>query len=107
MVYTAAKFREANPKTNVAFIAALKEAVASINKNREAALDIYVEISKDKTDRKLLQRMLHDPDITFDIAPRNVMKYADFMHKVGTLKTRPASWKDFFFPGEVQDLSGS
>jgi NitT/TauT family transport system substrate-binding protein len=107
LVYTAAKFREANPKTYVAFIAALKEAVTLVNRNRDAALDIYVEISKDKTDRKLLQRMLQDPDITYDIAPRNIMKYAEFMHKVGTLKTKPASWKDFFLPGEVHDISGS
>jgi len=25
------------------------------------------------------------------------MKYASFMYRVGTLKTRPQSWKDYFF----------
>lgn len=107
VVYTGAKFREVNPRTYAAFVSAVKEAIAFINKNRDAALDIYVQISKDKTDRKLLQRMLHDPDIAFDIAPRNVTRYADFMHKVGTLKTKAGSWKDFFFPGEVHKVPGS
>jgi NitT/TauT family transport system substrate-binding protein len=27
------------------------------------------------------------------------MKYAEFMATVGTLKARPASWKELFFPG--------
>ena len=39
------------------------------------------------------------------MAPQKVYKTAEFMHKIGTLKTKPASWKDFFFP-EVQSLAG-
>jgi NitT/TauT family transport system substrate-binding protein len=34
------------------------------------------------------------------------MKYADFLYKSGTIKQRPNSWKDLFFP-EIHDLSGS
>jgi NitT/TauT family transport system substrate-binding protein len=34
------------------------------------------------------------------------MKYADFMFEVGSIKTKPASWKDMFFP-EIADLKGS
>jgi NitT/TauT family transport system substrate-binding protein len=34
------------------------------------------------------------------------MKFATFMHSVGSLKAVPKSWKDLFFP-EVHDLSGS
>jgi NitT/TauT family transport system substrate-binding protein len=34
------------------------------------------------------------------------MKYADFMAEVGTLKIKPTSWKDYFFP-EIYDLKGS
>ena len=26
------------------------------------------------------------------------MKYAEFMARVGTIKAKPASWKDLFFP---------
>jgi len=34
------------------------------------------------------------------------MKYAEFMHDSGSLKNRPASWKDLFFP-EIHGAPGS
>jgi NitT/TauT family transport system substrate-binding protein len=34
------------------------------------------------------------------------MKYFDFMHSVGTIKVKPASWKEIFAP-EVHYLAGS
>jgi NitT/TauT family transport system substrate-binding protein len=34
------------------------------------------------------------------------MKYVDFMVKIGSIKTRPDSWKDLFFPN-VYGLPGS
>ena len=107
VAYTTSRFREENPKTTAAYVNAVKEAIDFIKKNRAQALQIYIEISKDKTDPKLIQRMLSDPDITFDIEPRNVLKYVEFMNKVGTVKTKPASWKDLFFPGEVHERQGS
>ena len=32
------------------------------------------------------------------LLPLNTMKYFDFMHRVGAIKNKPASWKDLFFP---------
>jgi NitT/TauT family transport system substrate-binding protein len=40
------------------------------------------------------------------MTPENTMKFARFMHDVGTLKAAPASWRDLFFP-EIHDASGS
>jgi NitT/TauT family transport system substrate-binding protein len=34
------------------------------------------------------------------------MKFATFMHEVGTIKIAPTSWKDYFFP-EIHHLAGS
>jgi NitT/TauT family transport system substrate-binding protein len=34
------------------------------------------------------------------------MKYVDFMYSIGSIKTRPDSWKDMFFP-EIHDAAGS
>jgi NitT/TauT family transport system substrate-binding protein len=50
--------------------------------------------------------MLNDPEIEFTTTPKNVMKYADFLYKIGSIKVKPASWKDLFMP-EVQSLPGS
>jgi len=50
--------------------------------------------------------MLNDPQIILTTTPQNILKYAEFMQKVGTIKTAPASWKDLFFP-EIHNLPGS
>ncbi|MCC7484249.1 MAG: ABC transporter substrate-binding protein, partial [Burkholderiales bacterium] len=42
----------------------------------------------------------------FTIVPQNVMKFTEFLHRVGVVKRKPASWKEMFFP-EVADLPGS
>jgi NitT/TauT family transport system substrate-binding protein len=40
------------------------------------------------------------------MVPESTVKYADFMHSVGTIKMKPADWKELFFP-EVHNLPGS
>jgi NitT/TauT family transport system substrate-binding protein len=40
------------------------------------------------------------------MAPESTVKYAEFMHAVGTIKVKPTSWKDLFF-SEVHALPGS
>jgi NitT/TauT family transport system substrate-binding protein len=50
--------------------------------------------------------VLNDPHLKFTTTPENVMKYATFMHEVGSIKSRPSSWKDLFFP-EIQGAPGS
>ena len=41
--------------------------------------------------------VLADPDIRYT-TPENVMKYAEFMATLGSLKVRPGTWQDLFFP---------
>jgi NitT/TauT family transport system substrate-binding protein len=50
--------------------------------------------------------MITDPDIDYTTTPANLMKHAEFMHKVGRLRRLPASWKDLFF-AEAHDLGGT
>jgi NitT/TauT family transport system substrate-binding protein len=38
--------------------------------------------------------------------PANVAKMLDFMHQVGLIKTKAASWKDLYLP-EAHDLPGT
>ena len=51
-------------------------------------------------------KILDDPDSRFTTTPVGVAHYAEFMQRVGTLKNKPASWKDVFFP-TVQNRPGS
>lgn len=106
LVWTTTKFKEANPKVYTAFTKALDEAIAMINKDKKWAAEAYLRISKDKDSVENIQKMLEDPEVKFTTTPQNVTKYADFMQRVGSIKAKPASWKDMFFPN-VHNLPGS
>jgi NitT/TauT family transport system substrate-binding protein len=106
MVWATNKFREANPKTFKAVLDALKEATASINADKRHAAEVYVKAGGGKESVDKIFKMMSDPQIEYTLAPERVMPFATFMYDVGTLKTKPASWKDLFFP-EIHDLSGS
>ncbi len=106
LVWTTSKFRNENPKAYAAFTKALDEAIALINKDKKWAAEAYLRISKDKDTVEDIVKMLNDPGVTYTTTPQNVMKYADFMNKIGSIKAKPASWKDMFFPN-VHQVPGS
>jgi NitT/TauT family transport system substrate-binding protein len=106
MAYTTRKFADANPKLAQAFVAALDEAARFIAGNKQEAARIYIELATTKPKLDDMMRMLNDPDTHYGVAPEGAMKYAEFMHRIGTIKAKPAGWKDFFFAG-VHDRPGS
>ena len=107
LAWTTAKFRDQNPKVYRAFLAALKEATDFINGNRLAAAGIYGKMTGQKgASIEELARMLTDPQLRFTLVPENVVKFAAFKVRIGTVRTMPDSWKDLFFP-EIHDLPGS
>ena len=106
MLWGTGKFRSANPQTFAAVFSAFRDATESINRDKRRAAEIYLKVTKSKDSIERTMAMLNDPDITFDVAPQKIMKFVEFMNKVGTVKTKAASWKDLFFP-EVHGLSGS
>jgi NitT/TauT family transport system substrate-binding protein len=106
VVWTTSKFRNENPKLYDAFVKALDEATAQINRDKKAAAEAYLRISKDKDTVADILAMLNDPAIVYTTTPQNVMKYVDFMAKVGAIKVKPESWKDLFFPN-IHGAAGS
>jgi NitT/TauT family transport system substrate-binding protein len=106
MSYTTKRFYDANPKLSAAFVAAADEAAQFIAANKREAARIYIELAQVKTSEDEMLRMLNDPDTRFSAAPQGAMTYANFMADIGTLKQRPAGWKDLFFP-PVHDRPGS
>jgi NitT/TauT family transport system substrate-binding protein len=106
LIWTTSKFRNENPKTYDAFVNALEEAIAFINRDKKAAAELYLRVSKDKDTLQAILAMLNDPKIEYTMTPNNVMKYVDFMAKIGSIKVKPASWKDMFFPN-AHNLAGS
>ena len=106
LVWTTSRFRNENPKVYAAFTKALDEAIAMINKDHKWAAEAYLRISKDKDSLDNVVKMLNDPEVKFTTTPENVIKYVDFMYKIGSIKAKPASWKDLFFPN-AYNLPGS
>jgi NitT/TauT family transport system substrate-binding protein len=106
VVWTSEKFRSENPKLYAAFVGALDEAEGAINRDKRAAAEAYLRISKDKDSLENIEKMLNDPEVVYTTTPQNVMKYADFMFKTSAIKVKPESWKDLFFPN-AQGLPGS
>jgi len=106
MAHTTRRFHDANPKTVAAFLAALDEACRFVTDDKPAAAKIYANAANVKTSEALVLRILEDPENKYAIVPVGMMKFADFMHRVGLMKTAPDSWKDLFF-AEIHDLPGS
>jgi NitT/TauT family transport system substrate-binding protein len=107
VIVTTKKFRDANPKTYNAFFAALKEAVEAINRDKKAAAQRYLEWANDrKSTLDEVYAAISSPDYAFTLMPEKVFKTAEFMAKIGSVKDKPASWKDMFFP-EVHNLPGN
>ena len=106
VIWTASKFRSANPKTYQAFVAALREAMQLINADKSAASDVFMKVTKSKLDPDFVRNIVMDAENEFTMTPLKTTKYAEFMHRVGALNNKPASWKDYFFP-EIHDLPGS
>jgi len=104
--WTTTRFRNDNPKSYRSLFDALLEAHEFIQKNRQDAIKIYIDEEKSKSPLEFIAKMMASPDLRHTIVPLNTMKYAQFMHKVGSLKNLPASWKDYYFP-EVHGVQGS
>jgi NitT/TauT family transport system substrate-binding protein len=106
VLYATEKFRTGNPKTYKAFVEALNEAAQFVTANPEKAADIYVKVSNAKIDRALLLKIIQNPEVQFKTTPQNTYPLAEFMHRVGAIKNKPASAKDYFFD-DAQNAAGN
>ena len=100
------KFHDANPKVSRAVFGALNDAEEFINKSPVDAAQIYITKTHEKRSTPAqMARTISDPDNVWTTTPQRSMVYAEFMHKVGTMKKLPASWKDLYLP-ESHELKG-
>jgi NitT/TauT family transport system substrate-binding protein len=106
VIAATAKFRAANPKTYAVFLTALQDATDQVNKDKPKAAEAYLRIAKDKSPVSEILAMMNDPQIEFTLVPKRLTKVTDFMHEVGSIKVKPASWKDLFFEN-AHDQPGS
>jgi NitT/TauT family transport system substrate-binding protein len=99
-------FVDANPLKVKAFIAAVDEASEMVAQDPKAAAEIYIAVTKEKITVDELTGIIKQPAAVFSATPVRYMLWADYMHRIGMIKQKPASWKDFSFP-VIHDRQGS
>ncbi|MFO1116701.1 MAG: ABC transporter substrate-binding protein [Beijerinckiaceae bacterium] len=105
--FTTTKFADANPKWIAAVHAAAEEARLFILAEPEKAVEAYKELNNDKTETAVLVELVKTPAMAnWALYPQGTMKFANHLKSIGSLKTAPASWKDYYLP-VVHDLPGS
>lgn len=100
------KFKEENPKTYSAVIAAFAEAFDWINANQDKAADTFIRYTKSKMDPADVRALLNDKkEIEFSMQPKKTMEYAKFLNKIGDIP-EAKSWKDYYWDNN-HSLDGS
>jgi NitT/TauT family transport system substrate-binding protein len=99
-------FVDANPIKIKAFIAAEDEASELVAKDPKAAAEIYLAVTKEKITVDELVAVIKQPGAIFSTTPQRSMLWAEYMYRIGLIKTKPASWKDYTFPN-ITDRNGS
>jgi len=107
MLCAPTKFYDENPKTYAAVLKALQAAIAFINADKKAAADVFLA-SEEGKGWKLddIMEILNDPDVRFTTSPESMMTYATFMADVGSIKVKPKSWQEMFFP-DIHGIPGN
>jgi NitT/TauT family transport system substrate-binding protein len=106
VAWTSARFRKDNPELYAAFVDAMKEATSIVSADPARTAQAWIDDSKSKLPLEMVTKVVSGKDVKWTMTPAATMKFATFMYKVGSIKHRPASWKDLFFP-EIADLDGS
>jgi len=101
------KFRADNPKVFAAVNGAFNESFTWINSDKRRAAKLYIEMTKEKRlTEDDLTASFSSADLEFTKVPSRMGTMIEFLHSIGSVKNKPASWKELFFE-EAHALPGS
>ena len=106
VAYTSKRFHDKNPKLYQAVYEALVEATDRVRNDLRTASQYWIEDSDSKLSIDFVAAAGTYGGTEWTTVPLATLKQAEFMAEVGTIKVKPASWKDYFFP-EAHGLPGS
>jgi NitT/TauT family transport system substrate-binding protein len=106
VAWTSMRFRDQNPALYKALVAAFDEATQMLSKDVKEASRFWIENVKSKLTVEKVAEIASGTQVRWTMVPENTMKYAAFMHAVGSIKAMPADWKELFF-SEIHSLPGS
>jgi len=106
VAWTTSQFRDKNPTLYKALISASEEATQMLGTEVKVASQYWLDDVKSKMTVEKVAEVATGPQVKWTMAPESTMKFAQFMHSVGSVKVLPSTWKDLFFP-EIHALPGS
>ena len=106
VAYTSKRFHDRDPRLAQAVYDALAEATDHLNADVRPGSAYWIEDSDSKLSVDFVAAAGSGPQVQWTMVPEKTMNAAQFMAEVGTIKVKPESWKDYFFP-EAYGLPGS
>ncbi len=106
VAYTTKRFHDRDPRLAQAVYEALAEATDRVSHDVRTAARYWIEDSDSKLTEDFVTAAGSGPQVHWTMVPEKTMEDAAFMAEVGTIKVKPQSWKDYFFP-EAYGLPGS
>ena len=106
VAWTSTQFRDKNPALYKALVAAFQEATEMLNKDVKPAAQYWIDDVKSKLTVERVAEIASGKEVKWTMVPEGTLKYAEFMHAVGSIKIKPATWKDVFV-SELHALPGN
>jgi len=97
LAFTTTAYHDKNPDSIKVFLAALADAQKMINEDPKRAAELYLQSTGEKFTPDEIAALFKEEGNIFQSLPLGVYQTAAFMAKVGLIKQKPESWKDFFF----------
>ncbi|VFR62475.1 Taurine-binding periplasmic protein TauA [plant metagenome] len=97
ILWTTGTFHDENPRTVAALRKALEEGLQLVLRDKKRAAQIYASLEGSNLPVEEIEAIISHPDVRYTLQPQNTFKLAEFLHDVGAIKTRPTSWRDYFF----------
>jgi NitT/TauT family transport system substrate-binding protein len=106
-MYNAEKWKNDNPKLYECVWTSFRSAIAWINEDKARGAELYHRFTKSKLKKEDVVKMLTTPgEMDYALEPERTMQFAEFLHSVGAIKNKPASWKDYYWENN-HDQDGS
>ncbi len=106
VAYTSKRFHDRDPKLYQAVYEALIEATERVQTDIRTASRYWIEDGESKLTVDFVAAAGSGAGTQWTSVPLDTLKQAAFMAEIGTIKVKPQSWKDYFFP-EAYGMTGS
>jgi NitT/TauT family transport system substrate-binding protein len=97
LLWASDKWVRANPRLVKAFVDALREATDFVNAQPAEAARIYVASEKSRSTPEQILDIMKQDGVRYTMTPVGLERFATFMQKIGMIRTRPGSWRDYAF----------